>query len=99
MREFYDRRRQVLVKALKINFGENATILGEKAGIHLMVQLHTHHSDEEIIQRAAQVGIAMMSASPHYLKPHPTGEFIFGYSELTQQQLVEGIRRLAEVIS
>ncbi|MBD0302063.1 MAG: PLP-dependent aminotransferase family protein, partial [Tolypothrix sp. T3-bin4] len=99
MREVYDRRRQVLVKALKINFGEKATILGEKAGIHLMVQLHTQHSDEEIIQRAAKVGIGMMSAAPQYLTPHRTGEFIFGYSELTQQQLVEAIRRLAEIIS
>lgn len=59
----------------------------------------THISDEEIIQRAAKVGIGIMSAAPQYLKPHPTGEFIFGYGELTQQQLVEGIRRLAEIIS
>ncbi|MBW4448637.1 MAG: PLP-dependent aminotransferase family protein [Spirirestis rafaelensis WJT71-NPBG6] len=99
MRLLYDRRRQILVKALKINFGEKATILGEKAGIHLMVQLHTQHSDEEIIQRAAKVGIGMMSAAPQYLTPHRTGEFIFGYGELTQQQLVEAIRRLAEIIS
>ena len=99
MRELYDRRRQVLVKAIKINFGEKVTILGEKAGIHLMVQLHTHISDEEIIQRAAKVDIGIMSAAPQYLIPHRTGEFIFGYGELTQQQLVEGIRRLAEITS
>jgi GntR family transcriptional regulator / MocR family aminotransferase len=99
MRELYDRRRQVLVKALKINFGDRAKILGEKAGIHLMVQLDTHISDEEIIQRAAQVGIGMMSASRHYLKAHRIGEFIFGYGELTEQQLVEGIRTLAEILN
>lgn len=44
-----------------------------------MVRFDTLMSDEEIIQRGAKVGIAIMSASPHYLKPHPTGEFIFGY--------------------
>jgi GntR family transcriptional regulator/MocR family aminotransferase len=99
MRAVYDRRRQVLVKALNVQFGEQATILGEKAGIHLMVRLHTALSDEEIIQRAAQVGVGMMSAAPHYLKPHSKGEFIFGYGELTEQQLEEGICRIAKILN
>jgi GntR family transcriptional regulator / MocR family aminotransferase len=98
MRSLYERRCQVLVKALNFHFGDRATILGEKAGIHLMVKLYTHNSDEEIIQQAAQMGVGMMSAAAHYLKSHPGGEFIFGYGELTEQQLAEGIRRLAEII-
>lgn len=97
MRAVYDKRRQILVKALKTHFGERATILGEKAGIHLMVRLHTPLSDEQMIQCAAQVGVGILSAAPHYLKPHPKGEFIFGYGELTEQQLEEGIRLLAQI--
>ena len=99
MRSLYDQRRQVLVKALKVHLGERATILGEKAGIHVMVRLHTNLSDEEIIQCGAGVGVGMMSAGPQYLKPHPKGEFIFGYGELTEQQLVEGICRLAQILT
>lgn len=99
MRSLYDQRRQVLVKALNVHFGEQATILGEKAGIHVMVRLHTHLSDEEIIQHAAQIGVGMISAGPQYLKPHPKGEFIFGYGELTEQQLVDGIGRLAQILT
>jgi GntR family transcriptional regulator / MocR family aminotransferase len=94
----YDQSRQVLVQALNAHFGERATILGEQAGIHLMVRLDTHISDEEIIQRAAQVDVGMISAQPYYLKACHRGEFIFGYSELTQQQLQEGVRRLAQVL-
>jgi GntR family transcriptional regulator/MocR family aminotransferase len=99
MREIYDQRRQALVKALNTSFGEKATILGEKAGIHLMVRLHTKFSDQEIIQRAAQFGVGMMSAGAQYLQSHPTGEFIFGYGELTEQQLEEGIQRLAQSLT
>ncbi|MDF5725516.1 MAG: hypothetical protein PUP91_34725 [Rhizonema sp. PD37] len=83
---------------MNTHVGERATILGDQAGIHLMVRLHTHISDEEIIQRAAQVDVGMISAQPYYLNAFRTGEFIFGYSELTHQQLQEGIRRLAQVI-
>ncbi len=98
MRSLYDQRRQVLVKVLKKHFGKRATILGEKAGIHIMVGFKSDLSDEEIIQSATKVGIGMMSANPHYLANHPKGEFIFGYGDLTETQLTEGIRRLAQII-
>ena len=98
MRSIYDKRRQTLVKALKKHFGKRAKILGEKAGIHLMVNFKSNFSDEEIIQNAAKVGVGMMSANAHYLIHHTRGEFIFGYGELTETQLQEGIRRLAEII-
>ncbi len=98
MRSHYDHCRQVLVQALNFHFGDQVKILGEKAGIHLMVRLHTNLSDEEIIHRAAQVSVGMISAQPCYLKAHHPGEFIFGYSELNEQQLQEGIRRLAQVL-
>lgn len=98
MRALYDQRRQVLVQALQTHFGEKAAILGEKAGIHLMVRLQTDLKDEEIIQRAAKVDVGMISAAPQYLDACPRGEFIFGYGELTEQQLQEGICRLAQIL-
>lgn len=98
MRSIYDKRRQTLVNCLKEHFGKSAEILGEKAGIHLMVRLNTNFSDEEIIQRAAKNGLGIMSANPYYLTTHPPGEFIFGYGELTEMQLQEGIKRLASII-
>jgi GntR family transcriptional regulator/MocR family aminotransferase len=97
MRAIYQRRCQVLVQVLNFHFAEKVTILGEKAGIHLMVKLHSHLSDEEIIQRAAKMGVGIISAKPQYLQPQNTGEFIFGYGELTELQLAEGIRRLAQI--
>ncbi|WP_414583366.1 PLP-dependent aminotransferase family protein [Scytonema sp. PCC 10023] len=98
MRSLYDKRRQALVEALKVHFGEKATILGEKAGIHVMVRFYTPLSDEEIMQRAALLGVGMISAAPHYLKSHSQGEFIFGYGELTEEQLVESICRIAQIL-
>jgi GntR family transcriptional regulator/MocR family aminotransferase len=39
----------------------------------------------------------MLPASPQYLGEGSVGEFIFGYSELTEAQIREGIRRLASI--
>jgi GntR family transcriptional regulator / MocR family aminotransferase len=98
MRSYYDQCRQILVQALKTHFKERVTILGDKAGIHLMVQLHTHLSDQEIVQRAAQVGIGLLSAQPHYLQVNGSGAFILGYAELTPQQIQVGIQKWAQVL-
>ncbi len=56
-------------------------------------------SDVEIVDRAAQVGVGIMSAQAHYLNAQLSGEFIFGYGELTPGQLQEGIRRVAKVLT
>ena len=99
MRLHYDQRRQVLVQALNVHLGDRVTILGENAGIHLMVRLHTELSDEEIICGASQMGVGMSTAKPYYLNAAPKGEFIFGYSALTVQQIQESIRSLAQVLA
>jgi GntR family transcriptional regulator / MocR family aminotransferase len=98
MRSHYDQCRQILVQALKTYFGEQVTILGEKAGLHLMVRLRTQLSDEEIIQRAAEVGVGLFPARPHYLKAKCTGAVILGYAELDPQQIQTGIQKLAQVL-
>jgi GntR family transcriptional regulator/MocR family aminotransferase len=98
MRSFYDQNRQVLVQALQSHFGEQITILGEKAGLHLMVRLQTNLSDEELVQRATQVGVGVMLARPHYLVPADRHELIFGYSELNPTQIQTGIAQLAQAI-
>ncbi len=99
MRLYYDQRRQVLVQAINVHLGERATIVGENAGIHLIVRLHTNLSDEEIIHHASWVGVGMVTTKPYYLQTARSGEFIFGYSALTVQQLEEGICKLAQVLA
>ncbi len=97
IRRFYNCRRQVLVEAINKYLGERATILGENAGIHLIVRLHTKSSEEEIIQAASKIGVGIISLKPYYLQTTTNKEFIFGYSNLTEIQLIEGIRRLGNI--
>lgn len=99
MRSLYDKRRQTLVQSLLAHFGEEIEILGENAGMHLMVKINTQLSDDEIVQQAALAGVNIGAAHPQYLKDSPSGEFILGYAELNEQKIQEGVRRLAQVIA
>ena len=98
MRHLYDQRRQVLVNALKQHFGLRVTILGENAGLHLMAKIETALPDEVVIQNAAFLGIGLISAQGYYLKSAPRGEFIFGYAQLNEVQIEQGIQKLSQVL-
>jgi GntR family transcriptional regulator/MocR family aminotransferase len=98
MRSLYDQRRQTLVQSLFSHFGDTVTILGENAGMHLMVKIDTHLSDDEVVQRAAIAGVSIGAAYPQYLKDSPGREFILGYAELNEQQIQEGVKRLSKAL-
>ena len=98
MRQLYNSRRQALIAAFKKYLGDRVTILGENAGIHLMVKIETNLSDETIIQKAAVAGIGLISAREYYLQPQNTGEFVFGYAQLEETEIERGISKLSQVL-
>jgi GntR family transcriptional regulator / MocR family aminotransferase len=98
MRTLYDRRRQKLVAALEMQFGERVTILGENSGMHLTIRLQSKWRDEEVVQRAAAVGVGLISARIYYLSKCRGDEFVMGYATLSERKIQEGVRRLARAI-
>ncbi|MEO1124938.1 MAG: PLP-dependent aminotransferase family protein [Cyanobacteria bacterium J06639_16] len=99
MRQLYNQRRQALVQALKHYLGARVTILGENAGIHLMVKIETSLPDDLVIQKAQRLGVGLISAQGYYLTTPKTGEFIFGYAQLDESQIEQGIQILAQILS
>lgn len=99
MRVLYDQRRQALVRALEQHFADRVQILGENAGLHLMIRLRTRLSAAEVVARAASAGVGLLSAQASYLRADPKTEFILGYSSLSERKIRDGIRRLASVIT
>ncbi|WP_242054881.1 hypothetical protein [Nostoc flagelliforme] len=86
------------MQSLFFYFGDKIEILGENAGMHLMIKINTKLSDHEIVQLAALASVSIGAAYPQYLKHSPGGEFILGYVEPNEQKIQEGVRRLAQVI-
>ncbi len=99
MRTLYDRRRQKLADALETQFGERVTILGENSGMHLMIRLQSKWSDKEVVQRAAAVGVGLISARIYYLGKCRGDEFVIGYATLSERKIQEGVRRLARALA
>lgn len=100
MRNVYAKKRQELITAINENFGQNATIIGEKAGLHLLVRL-SHVTDvSSFIERAKQKGIHIYSAAKYWFDPatSPPPYILLGFGGMSIQQITEGVRLLREVM-
>jgi GntR family transcriptional regulator/MocR family aminotransferase len=97
MTALYDRRRRAMVTALKKYLGERVTIYGDNAGIHLLARIDSDLPDTEIVSGALARGVALVSTAIYYANSPVKGEFSMGYGDVTEEQIDEGIRRVAEI--
>jgi GntR family transcriptional regulator/MocR family aminotransferase len=91
MRRLYGRRREVLVAAIEQHFGEMAQILGDAAGMHVLVRF----ADAAVLESTARNRVQVMSARSCYLDKRGRNELLLGFSGLGERSIREGVRRLA----
>lgn len=98
LRETYGRRRQLLLDTLGAELGELVQYDRNLAGGHLLVYLPSGLAERTVIQAAAAYSVAVYAGSPYHLHADPRPSILLGFSGLTDTAVVEGIRRLAQVI-
>jgi GntR family transcriptional regulator/MocR family aminotransferase len=91
-------RRDALLEAIEEYLGKRVEVTGGGSGAHIVVWPRKHISEQTIIDRAAAQGVNVYGVSQFFLKqPSQTG-LILGYARLNEQEIREGIRRLAEAL-
>jgi GntR family transcriptional regulator / MocR family aminotransferase len=98
MRPIYRSRRDALLAALAEQLPELEPA-GIAAGLHLVTWLPQGLSEETVIAAAAREGVAVAGVSPYRLSRTERGGLIFGYSNLNERQIADGVTRLARTIS
>jgi GntR family transcriptional regulator/MocR family aminotransferase len=98
MRLIYRSRRDTLLTALAQHL-PGLEPAGIAAGLHLVAWLPADLEEAAVIAAAAREGVAIAGVSPYRLSPAPRGGLIFGYSNLNEQTIADGITRLARAVS
>jgi GntR family transcriptional regulator/MocR family aminotransferase len=98
MRPLYRSRRDALLAALAQHLPELQPA-GIAAGLHLVAWLPDGLSETAVIATAAREGVAVAAVSPYRLSPASRGGLIFGYSNLDERTIADGIRRLARAVA
>jgi GntR family transcriptional regulator / MocR family aminotransferase len=97
MRPMYRSRRDALLTALARHLPELEQT-GIAAGLHLVAWLPQALDEATVIVAAAREGVAVAGVSPYRLSPAPRGGLIFGYSNLNERAIADGITRLARAV-
>ena len=98
LRTAYAERRETLVKALDAALGDKVSFSRIPAGLHIMIHLHPHCDEEDVIQKAASAGVGVYPGAPYYLQEPAPPSILLGFSGLNEEQIQEGVSRLAAVI-
>lgn len=99
MRKHYKNKHDALLKALKI-FGNKIRVTGENAGLHLVVEFLEETNEDELIQKASEVGIQLYGLNRHYIteesSKNPT--VLLGYANVSEEDIIKGIQLLYQCL-
>jgi GntR family transcriptional regulator/MocR family aminotransferase len=98
MRPIYRSCRDALLAALTADLPELEPA-GIAAGLHLVAWLPEDLDEAAVIAAAADEGVAVAGVAPYRLAPSPRGGLIFGYSNLSERAIADGVSRLARAIA
>jgi len=91
MRRVYKARREALIEALDRAFGRRLTVLGDAAGMHVVVRIDA----PDLGRRAERNGVLLGTTRAYYTTEPPEDEYILRFAGLSERALREAVRRIA----
>ena len=98
MRMLYMDRRKTLVNAIRTHMGTSVEVIGDDAGMHLVVLLPPGVDDMLISKRAARNSVSAMPLSSCHINPRGRRGLILGYGGVNARQIHDGIYKLAAIV-
>ncbi|HEY5556838.1 PLP-dependent aminotransferase family protein [Acetobacterium sp.] len=93
MRKVYKEKRMFLMDTLN-QLKEKIAVTGENAGHHLLVQLKTGMTEEDMCERALKLGVKVYPISTYFINGVPEkyeSMVLLGYGSLAYEEIDEGI--------
>lgn len=97
MRKYYNAKHDLLLNGLK-EMEKDFVISGENAGLHIVLTDKKGRREEELRERAENVGIKVYPMTEFYMETPPRTKrraaVILGYGALSPEEITEGLRLL-----
>lgn len=92
MRKLYQSRHRTLLRTIGEQLGSRAGIIGERSGMHLLLDVYGRSSDE-LVKQAKDNGVLVYSPRKHWLQPEacPPSYIMLGFGGLGEEKIREGI--------
>jgi GntR family transcriptional regulator / MocR family aminotransferase len=95
MKKVYKSKHQTLLKAVETFLGKRVTVIGEKSGLHVLLNVHGQEG-EELMEKAIAYGVKVYSTNKFWHDPQSqcSSFIMLGFGKLSEEEIVEGIRLL-----
>ena len=99
MTRIYGRKRDRVIGAIAHEFGGNAEILGDSAGLHLALRVPGRRLGREFKEQCRERGMALMPCSRYELKGTEYNDtLLIGYGNVDENRILEGLQLLSEIM-
>jgi len=99
MRALYGERRALLIEAIHARFGDSLPVMGDEAGLHLILSLPEGVSDQKISEQAREQGILTRPLTRYYNHPEPAqAGLLLGYACVPNARIAPAFETLAQVV-
>ena len=96
MRTLYRKKRQLLIQSLQTYLTKEFNIIGDAAGLHLIVQLPSWLSEKKAVQLALVEGIVIDTVSTCYQINIPQNSVMVGFGAIPLKEIPSAIQFLAK---
>jgi GntR family transcriptional regulator/MocR family aminotransferase len=99
MRTLYGERRQLLIDAITAHFGDTLEVMGDEAGLHLVLGLPEGTDDRAVAAAALEAGVVTRPLANYYVEQASARPgLMLGYACVPNEQIEPAFRTLARVI-
>ena len=99
MRTLYEERQQIFIAEAQKHLKGLVEVAPAEAGMHLIGWLAEGISDREVAWRAAEEGLRVAPVSTCCVSQKLRSGVLFGYTAFDEQQIKQGVKKLARVIN
>ena len=95
MRKIYQKKMSILIETIGLHFPQNLEVIGEKAGLYVLISITNNCTEQELIDLAMGEQVKVYPTSNLYLeKDDSNPKLLLGFANLTENQIIEGVARL-----
>jgi GntR family transcriptional regulator / MocR family aminotransferase len=100
MKRLYRKRRDTLINSLQSTFGQRVQIEGASTGLHLVAAFPgIDFTDTTLMLALEQAGVQVYPVEIHAVrKGQHCHQIVLGYGNLAEEEIVEGVKRIARVL-
>ncbi|MFO1444039.1 PLP-dependent aminotransferase family protein [Bacillus sp. Bva_UNVM-123] len=98
MRTLYRKKQHTFIEAIKVHLGEHVNIIGEKSGLHLVLEVNNGMTEAELTSSAMAIGVKVYPLSIYFANSidNRKPKILLGFGGLSELEIHSGIQLLAK---